>query len=122
MEYLSLISALVGALIGSISSIVTLAVQSHYQTKRELKKLAVEVALKDFVLRAESKSKLLPPQPMPLLINYYDRIIDLVSRGQLTPEGLRQIMYRNAELGDMLTKVSQDWDSARGRPRSEGEA
>jgi hypothetical protein len=93
-------------------------VQSHYQNKRELKKLAIEVALKDFVLRAESKSTLLPPQPIALLINYYDRIIDLVSRDHLTPEALRQIMYRNAELGDLLTKVSHDWDSAKGQPRS----
>jgi hypothetical protein len=122
MENLSLISGLVGALIGSISSIITLVVQSHYQTKRELKKLAIEVAFKDFVLRAESKSEMLPPTSMPLLINYYDRIIDLVSRGQLTPEHMGQIMYQNAKLGDMIKKVSNDWDSAKGQPRSEEDA
>jgi hypothetical protein len=118
MEYLPLVSGLVGALIGSLSSIVTLLIQSHYQTKREMKKLAIEVALKDFIFRAENQSELIQVQPVALLINYYDRIIDLVNKEQLTPERLRELMYQNAKLGDMLQKVANDWDSAKGKPRS----
>jgi hypothetical protein len=33
-----------------------------------------------------------------------------------------QIMYQNAKLGDMIKKVSNDWDSAKGQPRSEEDA
>jgi hypothetical protein len=89
MEYLPLLSALTGALIGALSSIATLLLQSHYQTKREMKKLAIEVAIKDFIVRVEDKSGKLPQHPIALLINYYDRTIDLVTKNQLTSERMR---------------------------------
>jgi hypothetical protein len=101
----------VGALIGSLSSIATLLIQSHYQTKREMKKLAIEVALKDFVVRIEDKSGKLPTHPVAVLINYYDRIIDLVNKNQLTPDSMRALMRQQAELGNLIQQVAHEWDS-----------
>jgi hypothetical protein len=54
MDLLPLLSALGGALIGAIASISTLVIQSHHQTKREMKKLAIEFAREDFQHRVQN--------------------------------------------------------------------
>jgi hypothetical protein len=85
MEYAPLLSGLIGALIGSAASVATTLILSNAQTKREMKKLAIEVALKDFITRVEDKSGALPRHPVVILINYYDKVIDLIKRNKLTP-------------------------------------
>jgi hypothetical protein len=112
MEYLPLISALVGTIIGSLSSIGTLLIQSHYQTKREMKKLAIESALKDFTLRMEDKTGELPQHPMAILVNFYDKLLELVSKNQLTPQRMRGLLYQQAELADMIQQVQGEWNSS----------
>jgi hypothetical protein len=98
MDLLPLLSALGGALIGAIASISTLVIQSHHQTKREMKKLAIEFAREDFQHRVQDQSGKLDKLPASVLIFYYDRLIDLLAKGQLDPENIRKLLRDQAEL------------------------
>ena len=107
--YLPLISGLIGALIGSISSIATLVIQSHYQQKRELKKLAVQLAMEDFKFRIANESERIIPASAPVLIGYWDKMVDLVVRGRLTPETMREVLDYDGELKLAVSKAHRDW-------------
>ena len=76
-----------------------------------MKKLAIESALKDFIFRMEDKSGELPKHPMAILINFYDRLIELVNKDQLTPQRLRALLYQQAELSDLIRQVQEEWSS-----------
>lgn len=108
MEYVSLIAALVGALIGSLSSIATLLIQTHYQSKREFKQLAIEMAMEDFKFRLENESDRIRPASAPVLIAYHDKIIDLVLKGQLTAERMREVLKVQADLNTAILEAYQD--------------
>jgi hypothetical protein len=115
VDLVPLISALGGALVGALSSIATLAIQSHYQTKREMKKLAVEMALEDFHARVQDGSGQLDALPASVLIFYYDRLVDIVGKGQLNQENIRKLLREQAEL---YKSIQQEVDSWRSTPES----
>ena len=56
------IAALLGALIGAAASIVTIVIQQRYQNKRELLKIAAEIALQDYKRRLELLDPRRPPK------------------------------------------------------------
>jgi hypothetical protein len=116
MDPVPLLSALGGALIGALSSISTLLIQSHYQTKREMKKLAIEIAREDFHARIQDQSGQLDALPASVLIFYYDRLIDMVGKGQLTPENIGTLLREQAEL---YTSIQQEMHRWRSTPETE---
>lgn len=97
-NYLPLISGLIGAVIGSVSSIATLVIQAHYQQKREFKKLAVQLAMEDFKFRIANESERIIPASAPVLIGYWDKMIDLVVSGKLSPKTVQEILEYDGEL------------------------
>jgi hypothetical protein len=117
MDLVPLISALGGALIGALSSILTLLIQSHYQTNREMKKLAIEFAREDFHARVQDQTGQLGVLPSSVLIFYYDRLIEIVGRGQLTPESIRRLLREQA---DLYRSSEQEVNSWRSTPETEG--
>jgi len=109
MDLVPLISALGGALVGALSSISTLLIQSHFQTRREMKKLAIEFAREDFHARVQDQTGQLSALPASVLIFYYDRLMDIVSRGQLTPESIRGLLREQAELYRVIQQEVNSW-------------
>jgi hypothetical protein len=111
MDLVPLVSALGGALIGALSSIFTLVIQSHYQTKREMKKLAIEFAREDYRARVQDQTGQLGALPASVLIFYYDRLIEIASRGQLTSESVRRLLREQAELNRSIQQEVNSWRS-----------
>jgi len=69
MDWIALLSGLVGVMIGSLTSIVTLLVQNAYQNRRESQRLIFDTAFKDYELRFRYASEGTPQRasfPYPL--------------------------------------------------------
>lgn len=109
MEYVPLIAALVGAIIGSLSSIATLLIQTHYQSQRDFKKLTIEMVMEDLKFRLENESDRIRPASAPVLVAYHDKIIDLVIKGQLTAERMREVLKVPADLNTAILEAYQDY-------------
>jgi hypothetical protein len=108
-SYLPLVSGLIGAIIGSASSIATLIIQAYYQQKREFKKLAVQLAMEDFKFRIANESERIVPASAPVLIGYWDKMIDLVISGKLSPKTMREVLEYDGELKSAIMEAYQDW-------------
>ena len=78
-------------------------------TKRELKKLAVQLAMEDFKFRIANESERIIPASAPVLIGYWDKMVDLVIRGRLTPETMREVLDYDGELKLAVLKAHRDW-------------
>jgi hypothetical protein len=92
--YLPLISGLVGAIIGSLSSIATIIIQSHFQHKRELTKIATDAAITNFQLlldHAQKEKKAAEIPPLSLFISYQVEFMKLIDKGKLTPETYKKL-------------------------------
>ncbi len=98
--YVPLIAGLVGALIGSLSSIVTIVIQSRYQRKRELTRLATEAAKHDFEYQlqlAKERKGVTRMPPLTLYIRYHYKYLTLLEAGDLSPEHLKQLSAEHKE-------------------------
>jgi hypothetical protein len=97
MDFVPLISALAGAVLGALASILTTVFSLRSQAKREMKKLALEIAKEDFHSRIQDQSGRLDHLPASVLIFYYDKLVDLTRRGRLNKERIRQLLRDRAE-------------------------
>jgi len=90
--YVPLVSALVGALIGAAASVVTVIVQARYQTKRELVKDAIALALEDWKTRLSLVTqKGGVALPLAVFVQYHTKLIQLAEQGAITPESIRAL-------------------------------
>jgi hypothetical protein len=103
--YIPLLSALAGALIGSGATIATMFVQNHYQTKREMQKLAIEIAIEEYRARVQGKFGEVKPTAGPILLAYYTKLIDLAQKKQLTKEKMRWLFESQTELTRAYTEA-----------------
>jgi hypothetical protein len=96
MGYTALISGLIGALIGALSSLLAQIVQNAYQNRRESTRLLFETAYKDYELRIEH----LPENigPFPVILDYHQQMMSLIEKGQLTPDSVKRVFRRQAEM------------------------
>ena len=101
--YLPLISALAGALIGATASIITVIVQSHYQTRRELVKQAVSAAIEDWKTRLKIDKSALP---MSVFIHYHTKLIDLAVQGRITPDAIRLLQKEQDSLVAVIKEAN----------------
>ena len=88
---LALVSGLVGALIGACASVVAITIQNHYQTKREMQKLAIEIAMEEYRARLRGEFGDIDPTPGPILVAYYAKLTRLAADDKLTPDAIRQL-------------------------------
>jgi hypothetical protein len=103
--YLPLITGLVGALIGSITSVIIITVQSHYQNKKVSQQLAVNSAIEEY----KTHVGVTPGDgsgiyPLSLYIWYKAETIKLLDKNNLTPKSLIKLN----EKYDELKKVIED--------------
>ncbi len=99
-NYIPLIIGLIGAIIGAASSVVTIIVQSHFQSKREMKIKAISLALEDWKTRYEhiKDKEGVELQPLAVFINYHTNFIKLAEKGAITPEAIKLLSKQNDEL------------------------
>jgi hypothetical protein len=84
---ISLLIGLVGALIGSGTTIITLWLKEKWSYKREIRKLALEMARSDYDGQVEiCRNHPNFVTPLPVLVNYYLKLIDHVEKNSVNEE------------------------------------
>ena len=91
-------SALLGALIGGSASVVVMWIQQRYQHKREILKIAVETAQKDWKDQFEILEKWTQrggrkgiAYPLTAYVFYHHRVLQELEKERFNAETVRQI-------------------------------
>ena len=108
-SYIPLISGLVGALIGSLSSIVTIVIQSRYQRNRDLTRLATESAMHEFAHHLElaktRKGVTTRMPPLSLYVRYHYRFLSLLEAGDLSADHLKLLSEDQKRFREALEEI-----------------
>lgn len=102
--YVPLLSALGGAIIGSLASVGSVYVQGLLERKRQLTKLALEVAIQDqktMIAQSGAGAKI---YPLSIFAYFHWTLVNLIERNKLTPDALKELQ---AKLEEMLKVVDQ---------------
>lgn len=94
IQYISLISALVGALIGSISSIATIFVSSYFENKRQLVRLAYEAAISDHKIACDISLQESGPMlvsPLTSYVHFHVEYMKLLEKGTVSEKELNKL-------------------------------
>ena len=106
MDWIALISGLIGAMIGSLTSIGTLLVQNAFQNRRESQRLIFDTAFKDYELRFRYATESTPQRAaFPVILAYHQKMIDLIEKGKLTPFAAKEILKAQVEMGKALQRA-----------------
>ena len=95
---LALMSGLIGALIGASASVITVTIQNHYQTRREMQRLGVEIAMEEYRARVKGEFGGIKPTAGPILVAYYLKLTKLANEDNLTPESLHSLFEDQRKL------------------------
>ena len=93
------IAALLGALIGAAASIVTSIIHQKYQNKRELLRIASDLAREDYKRRFEIVTKEggeMPP--ISVFVHYHVQVLEHMAKGTYTPETISRLREENAQV------------------------
>jgi len=108
--YIPLFSALVGALIGAMASIITMWAQARIQDRREKIRHAADLALEDYKLQidmANKSGRQASIPPVVLFLHYYLELMNLMEKGKLTPERLKELSEKNAEIEQAINEANE---------------
>jgi len=104
------LAALLGALIGAAASIATIVIQQRYQNKRELLKIAAEIALQDYKRRLEALDKSgggrIPP--ISAFVHYQMQVLEHMAAGTFTPETIKKLSEENDHILNAYTKGTDE--------------
>jgi hypothetical protein len=95
---LALVSGLIGALIGASASVITITIQNHYQTKREMQKIAIEIAMEEYQARVKGEFGGIKPTSGPILVAFYSKLVKLSVDDDLNPESIQALFESQIEL------------------------
>jgi hypothetical protein len=101
LSLVPLISGFIGALIGAAASVVTIIVQSHYQNKREFRRMAFEAAIEDHRIACDiAKANQQPAQVAPLtaFLHFHYRYLGLLEKGDLNADTLQNLKNERNQL------------------------
>ncbi len=102
---LALVSGLIGALIGACASVITITIQNHYQTKREMQKLAIEIAMEEYWARVKGEFGGIGPTSGPILVAYYSKLMKLATDDKLTPDSIRWLFESQRDLAQAYAEA-----------------
>lgn len=106
---LPLLIGVVGAIIGSLTSLITIFVQSHYEKKRALVNNSVELALEHYKIAFETaKSRGDQIYPLSLYLHYHVRVMEYAVKKKLSKEALLQIDKEQKELKEVMDKLNEN--------------
>ncbi len=97
-EWIPLLTGLAGALIGSGTTVLTLWLKEKWSYKREVRKLALEMARSDYEGQTEVFSGH-HVTPLPVLVNYYLKLTDHVERNSVDADLFKRLAKERHELG-----------------------
>ena len=120
---LALVSGLIGALIGAGASVTAITIQNHYQTKREMQKLAIEIAMEEYRARVRGEFGGIQATSGPILVAYYSKLIKLANDDKLTPESIHSLFSSQRELAQAYadayySQTDKSTETAQKRPHA----
>jgi len=104
---ITLFAGLGGALLGGAASVATVYIQSNGQRKRELLKMATDVALKDYeMLEAAAVRTGRPYDRMPIVLHmhYHAGLLKLIYDGEFNEATYEQLVEENGKLWDQVKR------------------
>ena len=109
ITFLIALVGLVGAVIGSLSSIVTIYVQSKIQDKRERSKIIMQAAIEDYKTSIElakniGTGKKAIIQPMIVGIFWYSKVFNLLDQDNLNLKSMKKIVEESDEIEKYFEK------------------
>ncbi|MEQ1546439.1 hypothetical protein [Methyloglobulus sp.] len=109
------IAALLGALIGSSASIVTMIIQQRYQNKRELLKIAADLALQDYkrrfdLLKDNGEGRM---PPISAFVHYQMQVLEHMSAGSFNPETIKSLSEEYEHILDAYASNTNERASAK---------
>lgn len=98
------VAGFLGAIIGAGASLIGLAIQQHYQTKRERVKLASDLALSDYqysieVFKHTGRGKI---SPVCAHVIYHSWVLDEMAKGKIDKEKMEKIIEEFKELMEVF--------------------
>ena len=102
-EITTLIAGLGGAIIGFLSSIITIWVSKHYESKENYRNALIQVAIKDFEISKEvvfhNKVGTIPP--LDAYILHHAKIIQLIIDDKMTPENIKKVLEETNKINSI---------------------
>jgi len=95
------IYGLLGALIGAAASIFAMAIQQRYQNRRDLIKLASELAIDDYNRRIELAKKenmIISFPPITAFVAYQLKVLEAMSAGTFNEEKIKALNIEQEEI------------------------
>jgi hypothetical protein len=99
--WLPLLSGFTGAIIGASASITTVIIQSRKEDRREIARLAAELAKNDHAATidiAKSNKRNVAITPLPIFISYYTDLMNTIDRGELSPQRYVELRQKHERL------------------------
>ncbi len=98
-EIMPLVIGVIGAIIGSGTTIISLILKEKFTYKRDLKKLALEMATSDFQGQVDIyKDRPNFVTPLPVLVNYYLKLIESTERDVLDEKEFKKLAKERHKL------------------------
>jgi len=87
------LAALLGALVGAAASMGAMWIQQRHQTKRDLLKIAAELAQEDWKQRFDilSKHGAVNMPPVSVFVHYHAKVLEAMANGTYSPEMIQQL-------------------------------
>jgi hypothetical protein len=86
--YVAAIFGLIGALVGSMSSIITMLIQSKVKDKRDRMQQVTSLTIEHYKAIQDDAQKRAKDGPLPpaVFLSYYHQLLELIESGKLNPE------------------------------------
>lgn len=104
------VAGLLGAAIGAGTSLVTVWVQAHYQSKREQARFILEYATSDRLTtidEARERGVGGPVPPVALFAHYNQGLIKLLEGGKLSKSELKRLADENDDLWKAIREIDE---------------
>jgi len=98
-DWVSLGMGLIGALIGSGTTILSLWLKENWSYKRDIRKLALEMARTDFEGQGQTyRDRPNFITPLPVLVNYYLKLNDHVEKDTVNADLFKKLAKERHDL------------------------
>lgn len=103
------LAALLGALLGAVASMGAMWIQQRHQTKRDLLKIAAELANEDWKQRFDIQSKhgRVSMPPVSVFVHYHAKVLEAMANGTYSPELIKKLSEEQELIIDAYEKANE---------------
>ena len=108
----TLLAGLGGSLLGGAASVATVYIQANAQRRRELLKMATDVAIKDYEMLeavATRTGRAYDRMPIVLHMHYHTGLIKLIYDGTFDEDSYELLVKENRRLHDQIKRQKDEY-------------